>query len=105
MALLAPFPERLTMISGDDNERVIEERVALQEREQSPDLCVGESNLANIRIVGVRAAIRFGRIVRPMRIVQVHPQKESRAADRAKPVERIGYNLIAAPLPDAVPAG
>ena len=42
-----------------------------------------------------------GGFVRPMRIVQVHPQEEWRASDASQPVDGFGHHFVAAPLAPA----
>ena len=85
------------MVSGKDDD-CAPEQVALLERIQQPaDLRIGKRDLADIG-VEVTRPVRLGRVVRPVRIVEVRPQKKGAVFEPHDPADRISHDFIAAAL-------
>ncbi len=79
--------ERFPVIGGDDDHRAIQQPPLFESLEQAADLRIHEGDLADVGILSVCRSIRLRRIVRPVRIVQMHPQEERRWADRNRASE------------------
>src|SRR5947199_9235636 len=77
---------------------MVEEAPLLQERQQPPDLRVGERNLAVVEASAIAAGVRFRRCVREMRIVKVDPEKERLPGSLLQPAQRLVHHQVAAPL-------
>jgi hypothetical protein len=98
MILLTVIAERLAMVADDDHRRSIGELLPVEGVEEPPDLRVGKRNLADV-LVKISRSKRFWRIVREMRIVEMHPQQEFRVIHLVKPLDRIRNHAVGAPLP------
>src|SRR5207245_7143246 len=77
---------------------MVEEAPLLQERQQPPDLRVGERNLAVVEASAIAAGEGFRRCVRKMRIVKVDPQEKRLPRDPLQPAQRLIHYQVAAPL-------
>src|SRR5439155_12353854 len=77
---------------------MVEEALLLQERQQPPDLRVGERNLAVVEMSAIAAGEGFRRCVRKMRIVKVYPQKKGLPGSLLQPAQRLVHHQVAAPL-------
>jgi hypothetical protein len=99
---LAVIAQRLAVITRDDNNRAIDRSTAVESIEQSTNLCVAERKLADVRITGSRA-VGFGRIARPVRIVQMHPQEARRVADFLEPPHGVVNRLVGRALAERRP--
>lgn len=86
---LAVIAQRLAVVACNNHDGLIRSSTTVRRVQQTADLRISERNLANIRIVEHRP-IRFGRVVRPVRIVEVHPQEERRLVHALEPLHRIG---------------
>ena len=85
------------MIAGDDDDRPVEQLAALERLQQTLDLRIDEGNLADIGVEVLRA-IRLGRIVRTMGVIEMRPEKEARAANAVQPLECIVHHVVRAAL-------
>ena len=92
----AVIAQRLSVVGGHDDDRSIEELPPLEGFQQTPDLRVGEGDLGDIRI-RVSRSEGFGRVVGPVRVVEVRPQKEAGVADPVDPPDRVCHDFIPAP--------
>src|SRR5213595_2800273 len=77
---------------------MVEEAPLLQERQQAPDLRVRERNLAVVEVSAIAAGVGFGRGVRKMGIVEVHPQKKRLPGSLLQPAQRLIHHQVTAPL-------
>ena len=94
MIALAVIAQRLAVVAGHDDDRSIEQSPAIEGFQEPPDLRVGERDLADIRI-RVSRSERLRRVVGPVRVVQVRPQK-NREPDPFDPAYRVSDDFVAA---------
>src|SRR3977135_4212445 len=69
--VLPVLPERLAVITEEQDHASVIKLIALQPRHQAAQFMVGVGDLSVVRMGLILAAIRFGRIVRTVRIVQM----------------------------------
>ena len=84
------------MIGHDRDERLVEQSTDFQLPHQLSDDGVFVCNAAVIGFLRVTGLVRFGRIVRIVRVVEVDPEKKWVLGMRAKPSHGMGQHLIAA---------
>jgi hypothetical protein len=94
----AMFAEALAVIAHDDNHRAIGEVMRVEVGEQASDLRIDKRDLADVRMAGIARLERFGRIVRGMRVIEVHPAEEPLRADRVEPPQRVVGNFVPRPI-------
>ena len=73
---LTVLSQTLAMISRQHNEGVIRNTTTAESFQKSADLGVRVGNLTQVWLARVLRTVRFGRRIRRMRVVQVHPKKE-----------------------------
>ena len=73
---LAVIAEALAVVAHDDDHRAVEEVLRVELRDEAADLRVDERDLAVVRMPGVARLERLGRIVRGVRVVEMHPGEE-----------------------------
>ena len=101
MLLFAVLAERLAVIAEDDDDRAIEAAVAGEMIEQTAQLQIGCRNLRVVRADHRRRkalADRCGRIVRRMRLVEMHPREERARPILVEPFDGFRHDLAAGPL-------
>ena len=99
--LFAVLAERLAVIAEDDDDRAIEAAVAGEMIEQTAQLQIGCRNLRVVRADHRRRkalADRCGRIVRRMRLVEMHPREERARPILVEPFDGFRHDLAAGPL-------
>ncbi len=74
--LLPVLPQTFAMVSSEHNHRILIKPFLLQIPHQSANLLVRKRNLPIIGTVGILMFVGLGRVIRKMRIVQMHPQKK-----------------------------
>src|SRR5216684_2543183 len=94
MSLLSMLAQAFAMISREYDQSVVIKPFCLQERDYAPKLRVREGNLTVVQPILILLAIRRRGLVRVMRIIQMHPQKELALRVLAQPIQRdVGYHI------------
>jgi hypothetical protein len=96
--LLAMIAEAFAVVAHDYDDRAIEEVVCVQVRDDAAHLRVGEGNLCIVRAAAQTGGVRFRRFVRRVRIVQVEPAEEARAACAVEPPQCLVHDFVRRPL-------
>ena len=98
MITLAVLAERFAVITGDDHKGVFQELLAVERIEQATNLRVGVRDLADVQVAAVARRKGLGRLIRPVRIVQVRPQEEWGIADLVDPPDGLAHDLVGGSL-------
>src|ERR1700720_1587974 len=98
VSILSVLPERLAMIRHHSNHGVVVNAPYPQLPQELSDRGIHVGNLAVVGRARVLPLVRFRRIVRMVRIIKVHPQKERTFRMRVQPRQRVGYAFAAASL-------
>src|SRR5579864_5152254 len=83
---LSVLAKALAVISAEHDESVAIEALGLQERNQTPDLCIGERNFTIVEVLLIFLAIRCGWAIRIVRVVQMHPEEKLALGVLGEPV-------------------
>src|ERR1700726_3374953 len=94
MRLFSMLSQALTVIAAKHDQRVLINSFFFQKTEQPPHLFIRKSNFAVVRLCRILAAVRLRRMVRKMRIIEMHPQEKLLLRILSQPVQRlISYNI------------
>src|SRR5260370_16661070 len=74
--LFAMLSEAFTVVAAEHDHRVLINPFLFQESEKPPDLFIRESDLAVVWLRRIFATVRFGRMIRKVWIVEMHPKKK-----------------------------
>src|SRR5713226_1636110 len=74
--VLAVIAKRLTVIAKEDDQSMVVDLPALKPGDQAPELVLRIRDFPVIKMTAVLSAIRFGRIVRTVGIVQMKPEEK-----------------------------
>src|SRR6202171_4467680 len=92
--LFSMFSQAFTMVAAEHDHRVLINPFLFQKPEKSPDLFIRKSDLAIVRLRRIFATVRFGRMIRKVWVVEMHPKKKLLLRILRQPVQRhIGYNI------------
>jgi hypothetical protein len=78
MRPLAVLTQAFAMVANGDDDGAIDEIALIKKRQDAPDLRIDKANLTNVRLVGMHRGVRFGRLVRRVRVVEVEPREKPR---------------------------
>ena len=92
------IPEALAVIAQDDEDGAVVDTERLQLSHEAPKLTVGKGNLAVVRTLLVSGREWLGRPVGGVRVVQVNPGKEWRAAGLPNPRQGLVHHFVGRPL-------
>ena len=98
MRALGVLAETLPVIADDRDNRLLEQASSLEESDQSPDLRIDERDFARVRPAREPRAVRLRRVVRRVRVVEMHPREEARRGRRVEPRKRAIGDLVRRPL-------
>ena len=96
--VLAVLAERLAVVARDHDEGAVVQLPFAETREEAPDRRVDARDLAVVRILREALLVRGRRVVRVVRVVEVHPDEHRPGGAAVEPGERTGDDLAAAPL-------
>jgi hypothetical protein len=95
---LAVIAETLAVIADGDDHGSIQQAARVEKASDPADLRVDERDLAEVRPAGESVSVRFGRVVRRVRIVKVNPTEEAGRSNGLEPRQRVIRDVISRPL-------
>src|SRR5258708_27860253 len=91
--MLAVLCESFAVIAHEQNQAAIINLITFEPLDQAAEFMVGISNLSVVEVALILAAVRLGRIIRAMRIVQMQPKEKWPPRILAEPLNRMVHAL------------
>ena len=97
VSFLPVLAQALAVIAGENDKWVLGNALIFQKANQASNLRVGKCNFSVIEAVFILFAVRCGRAIRKVRIVQVHPEEKFLLVILGEPIQSgIGYYVTRA---------
>src|SRR5207253_4831796 len=86
---LSVVSERFAMIAEQNNHCALIQMIIFQPGDQAPQFVIGVGDFPVVKMIAILSAVRLGRIIRAVRIIEVKPEKEWVMSGLLHPVNRM----------------